>query len=145
MHRMFIYISLIMAIVMTFIPVSHIDPDLVPYQEKFFNEVNIHCHGDKILSYNQVYISMGNLTEHEIGVCTYSKHVMKIIIDFDYWKKASPEERLSLYFHEGLHCYLGVPHNMVDKTDIMYPEMVDMTEQDIYKSLRENIKKVCHD
>lgn len=63
-----------------------------------------------------IYIVLGQL-QNAVGNCSYTPEGLyrKIIIDEDYWAKATHQEREWVVFHELGHCYLERTH--YDATD----------------------------
>lgn len=112
---------------------------LIPYVNDVNNVIKISCDKSKIFKYYDSVIDFDDLSDDEIGVCSFGKNVFTITFDRKFWQVATEAERFQLVMHEETHCLLHQMH--VDKKDnFMYPVFTDIPREKIIKQLKEFCK-----
>lgn len=93
-----------------------IDEPLEIYYERFVDEAFARGLDVEYATY-QVEATIGDIaTENVIGTCSWDQtHKHSIVLDQDYWRRATDLQREFLVFHELGHCVLGKDH--VDNSD----------------------------
>jgi hypothetical protein len=130
------------AIILFFtIPLNNIDKDLNSYYKEFMSIGKEQC--DKIQKPNQFSIRFGELTDDNIGLCTFYLHRKEILIDENYWAISNLETRKQLVFHELTHCILDTHH--IDAEDnYMNPYLIQLPEDVLYNQVKDNMIKFCN-
>jgi beta-lactamase regulating signal transducer with metallopeptidase domain len=93
-----------------------IDEPLEAYYDRFIDEAYMRGLDVEYATY-QVDATIGDITTpNVIGTCSWDQtHKHSIVLDKDYWQRATDLQREFLVFHELGHCVLGKDH--VDNSD----------------------------
>lgn len=81
-----------------------------------------------------IEVSFSNLNDNDIGICYFlpKPFVRYVKFDYNYWKRATDDQKIILVFHELAHCDLDLEHQE-DIRGIMNSEsgIINLTEKHI--------------
>lgn len=118
---------------------------LKPYITEFYDHLERVCPETHDLRNERYSIGFGDTdSDGTIGYCAPLLNGYQIVIDKDFWNRASLEDRSNLMYHELTHCVLGVQHSS-DEKNYMYPVIHHMTFNEVYSQADKYMKDYCND
>lgn len=89
------------------IPTHHVDPELVPYVQRYYALIDSVCPKGFFRNPKQVSITITKDLEGTIiGQCRFRYNGATILIDEGFWKSAPENQKYSVMMHEMTHCFM---------------------------------------
>lgn len=135
-------ISILVFIDQSFI-IQKIDPKAEPFFNEFVSYIPDSCK-QKAFDYNKIVIEFDTLGLNFIGVCKERFRERKILLDKEFWRTATEEDKKQLAFHEFAHCFLERDH-VNDFRNYMFPVQYSMPNSLLLIQLKDDINEFCKD
>lgn len=107
--------------------------------------INQECQGKVPMPVN--FVVKFDETDDAIGYCQHYANGFKIVLNRDYWLlRLNRVGRRQLLLHEMMHCIFNIRHNSTNSMHFMYPEFIEIPEEELLNQAREVIKssKKCN-
>jgi len=117
-------------------------PDEVKfYHNEFMYEVSQYCTEDQYF-YPKFKIEVKPLPDDVLGLCITLSNKFTIYLDKDFWDQSDHNDKLQLYFHEGVHCMFLEDH-IDDPNHFMAPYYRKLSNESLYRQFRQYLKEKC--